>query len=87
MLQLDHNKQPVAGQPASEPHPVIVDDSEELEVERILDFKRRYRKLHYLVQWAGYNHIRTSREPFENLDTARERISVFHPGHTIRPRR
>jgi hypothetical protein len=53
---------PVGGQPVSEPYPVVVDDSaeEEWEIERILDSKWRYRKLHYLLQWAGYNYLRTS---------------------------
>jgi len=55
--QLDQYTLPVVGQPSSEPHPVIVDDGEEWEVEQILDSKQRYRKLHYLIQWARYNHV------------------------------
>jgi hypothetical protein len=60
--QLDRYTPPVVGQPPSEPLPTIVDKSgeEEWEVDRILDSKWRYRKLHYLVQWAVYSHIRTS---------------------------
>ena len=85
--QLDHYTPPVVGQPSSEPHPVIVDDSEEWEVERILDSKQRHRKLHYLVQWAGYSHIRTSWEPFENLENARELIDEFHRDQPNKPRR
>ena len=72
VLQLDHYTPPVVGQPSSEPHPVIVDDSEEWEVERILDSKQRYWKLHYLIQWAGNIHRRTSWELLENLKNARE---------------
>src|SRR3977135_414392 len=37
---------PVAGQHPPEPQPTIDDDNEEYEVERILDSKFRYRKLH-----------------------------------------
>jgi hypothetical protein len=85
--QLDHYTPPVVGQPSSEPHPVIVDDSEEWEVERILDSKQRYRKLHYLVQWAGYSHIRTSWERFENFENARELIDEFHRDQPNKPRR
>jgi hypothetical protein len=51
--RLDYCTPPVVGQPSSETHSVIVDDSEELEVERILYSKQRYRKLHYHVKWAG----------------------------------
>jgi hypothetical protein len=85
--QLDHYTPPVVGQPSSEPHPVIVEDSEEWEVERILDSKQLYRKLHYLVRWAGYSHIRTSWEPFENLENARELIDEFHRDQLNKPRR
>jgi hypothetical protein len=75
---LDSYTPPIAGQPPSEPQPTIVDDSDEWEVERILDSKRRYRRLHYLVQWAGYNYIRTSWEPAENLENAQELVDGFH---------
>jgi len=87
MLQLDHYTPPVGGQPSSEQHPVIFDDSEEWEVELILDSKQRYWKLQYVIQWARYNHIRTSWEPLENLDNARELIDDFHRNHPNKPRR
>jgi hypothetical protein len=69
---LDRYAPPVAGQPLSELQPTIVDDSgeQEWEVEQILDVKLRYRKLHSLVQWLGYSHIRSSWEPAENLANA-----------------
>jgi hypothetical protein len=46
---LDRYTPPTAGQPQSEPQPTVVDDSDEWEVDRILDSKQRYRMLHYLV--------------------------------------
>jgi hypothetical protein len=51
------------GQSVVEQQPMIIDDSDEWEVDQILDSKQRYRKLHYLVQWVGYSYIRTSWEP------------------------
>jgi hypothetical protein len=83
---LDRYTPPTIGQPPSEPHPVIVDDSEEWEVDRILDSKRRYRKLHYLVQWAGYSHVRTSWEPVANLENTQELGEEFHRKHPGKPR-
>jgi hypothetical protein len=85
--QVHHYTPPVVGQPSSEPHPVIIDDSEEWEVEQILDSMQRYRKLHYLIQWAGYNHIGTSWEPLENLENAGQVINEFHQDHPNKPRR
>jgi len=87
VLQLDHYKAPVVGQPFSEPHPVIVDDLEEWEGEQIVDCKQRYRNLHYLIQRPGYNHICTSWEPLENLENARELIDDFHRDHLKKLRR
>jgi len=50
--QLDRYTLPVIGPPPSAPLPTILDESGEAEweVDRIVDYKRRYRKLHYLVQ-------------------------------------
>ena len=86
--QLDRYTPPVVGQPASEPLLTIVDESgeEELEVDRILDSKRCYRKLHYLVQWAGYSHLRTSWEPADNLEHAQHMVDEFHRKHPGKPR-
>jgi len=75
---LDRYTPPTAGQPPTEPQPTVVDDSDEWEVDRILDSKRRYRKLHYRVQWAGYSYVRTSGEPAENLGNAQELVDEFH---------
>ena len=87
VTQLDHYTPPVVGQPSSEPHPAIVDDSDACEVELILASTQRYCKLHYLVQWAGYRHIRTSGEPFENLENACELIDEFHRDQPNKPQR
>jgi hypothetical protein len=51
---------PVGGQSSSEPHPMMVEETEEWEVNRMLDSRRRFGKPDFLVQWAGYNPIRTS---------------------------
>ena len=83
---LDCYTPPVEGQHVAEPQPTIVDDSEEYEVERILNSKRRYRKLYYHVQWAGYNYLRTTWEPAQNLENAQELISEFHAANPAKPR-
>jgi hypothetical protein len=85
---LDWYTLPGIGQPPSEPLLTIVDESgeEEWEVDRILNSKRRYRKLHYLVQWAGYSHIRTSCEPADNFENSQELVAEFHQKHAGKPR-
>ena len=85
---LDRYTPPVGSQPVSEPYPVVVDDSaeEEWEMEWLLDSNLRYRKLHNLVQWAGYNYLRTSWEPAENLGNAQELVDEFHQDQPNKPR-
>ena len=70
----------------AEPQPTIVDDDAEYEVERILDSKRRYRKLYYHVQWAGYNYLCTMWEPADNLENAAELVGEFHAFNLTKPR-
>jgi hypothetical protein len=84
--QLDRYTPPVSGQPSSEPHPIFVDISEQWDVDRILDSKRRYRKLHYLVQWAGYRYVRKIWEPAEHVGNAPELVDEFHRSHPRKPR-
>jgi hypothetical protein len=86
---LDRYAEPVPGQQPSEPQPAISaedSDEEEWEVERILDSRKRYRKLSYLVQWAGYNYVRTSWEPAENLKNAAELLEEFHRENPAKPK-
>ena len=61
-------------------------DECEYEVERILDSKIRYRKLHYHVQWAGYNCLRTTWEPAANLENAQQLLDEFHAANPRKPR-
>jgi hypothetical protein len=84
---LDRYTPPVAGQPVSEPYPVVVDGSaeEEWAIELLLDSNLRYWKLHYLVQWASYNYLRTSWEPAENQGNAQELVDEFHGEQANKP--
>ena len=83
---LDCYMPPVKGQHVAKSQPMIVDDSEQYEVERILNSKRRYRKLYYHVQWAGYNYLRTMWELVQNLENAQDPISEFHAANPAKPR-
>jgi len=84
--QLDCYMAPPIGEPSSEPHPVIIDNSKKCEVNRILDSNGHYWKLHNLVQWAGYSHVRTSPKPAAHLANTRELVEESHPKHPGKPR-
>jgi len=64
---------------------MTVEDTVEWEVEHILDSRRRHQKLHYLLQWAGYNHICNSWEPAEQHENARDLVDKLHQEHPDRP--
>ena len=82
---LDRYTPPVEGQHVAEPQPTIVDDDKDYEVKRILDSKRRYRKLYYQVRWAGYNYHRTTWEPANNLENVAELVGEFHALNPTKP--
>jgi hypothetical protein len=75
---LDRYIKAVDGQTPGEPLPTIVEGTEEYEIDRVLDSRYRYRKLQYLVQWAGYDYIRTFWEPAENLNHSQELVDEYH---------
>lgn len=90
---LDTYTEPIPGQLPAEPMPVISSDepdSNEWEVDRILDSRARSRgrsrKVQYLVQWAGYAYIRTSWEPAENLENSGKLTVEFHAANPSKPR-
>ena len=85
VLLLHRYTPPVRAQPSSELHPMIVKETWEWEVDHILESKRHYRKLHYHVQLAGYNHICTSWEPEEPLKNTRDLVEAFQWERLDRP--
>ena len=47
---------------------MIVNDEEEFEVEEILDKRKHYGKIQYLIKWKGYPLSEESWEPENNLN-------------------
>ena len=75
---------PLRGQTQPPPPPIIVDNEEEWEISEILDSRRRYRRLQYLVKWTGYDH--PTWEPIEDLENAPDHIRQFHENYPDKPR-
>lgn len=70
-----------------EPAPVVVDEEEEYEVEKILDSRMYRRKLQYKVKWKGYPDTENSWEPADNLEHAKAEVNTFHRQNPAAPRR
>ena len=51
--------------------------TEEYELDRILDKRKHYGKIQYLVQWKGYGKEDRTWEPLTNLTNSRESIEDF----------
>ena len=66
------------------PNPVLVDRSEEYEVESIVDSKYRYRRLHYLVKFRGWPDSDNEWLPADHLANTPDAIRDFHLHHPSR---
>ena len=56
------------GRKQKPPPPIIVNEEEEYEVEEILDKRKHYGKIQYLIKWKGYPLSEASWEPESNLN-------------------
>lgn len=79
----------IDGQAVPKPTPIEVDGELEWEVSKILDSRYfgRYRKLQYLVEWAGCEGTPDAQswEPANNTANARELYAEFHRLHPGKP--
>jgi hypothetical protein len=73
-------------QPPEPVIPEIIDGEEEWPVEKILDSRKRYRKLQYLVKWKGYPDTDNSWEPYENVKNCEQLLQDFHTKHPHKPK-
>lgn len=59
------------------PPPEVKDGHDEYEVERIVDKRRRWNRVEYLVKWKGYGDHDNSWVLARDLDNAREAIQDY----------
>ena len=52
-------------------------DTNEYEVEKIIDKKRKKGKIPYLVRWKGYSSENDTWEPLSNLKNAKDAITAY----------
>ena len=62
------------------PPPIIVNEEEEYEVEKILDKRKHYGKIQYLIKWKGYPLSEASWEP-ENYLNCPDLLEEFNKNH------
>ena len=67
---LDHYTPQVRGQPSSEPNLLIVNETEEWEVDHILSCRGHSLKVNFLIQLASYNPIAMRWESADHIDNA-----------------
>src|ERR1700749_790255 len=66
-----------------QPPPDIIDGEEEYEVEKIIDVRRRGRKLQFLLRWKGYSPAEDTWENEEDIH-APELLENFYLGDPVR---
>ena len=72
--------------PPPAPPPVLVDDVEEYQVEKILDSRMFRRQLQFLVQWEGYGYEHNEWVNEKDVH-APEKVAEFYRLHPGAPRR
>ena len=71
---------------ASSSPPVVINEQKEYEVQKILDSKMRWGKVHYLVKWKGYSDAHIEWVLAENCDNAKEAVENFHKKYPRKPK-
>jgi len=74
-------KSQVKGQKKIPPKPVIIEEEEEFEVEKILNKRMVRRKEKFLVRWKDYTVGEDTWENRENLENAKELVEEFEREH------
>jgi hypothetical protein len=59
------------------PPPEILNEEEVYEIERIVNHRKRYGNIQYLVKWKGYPDSDNSWEPERNLTGAKEELDAY----------
>src|SRR5258708_22916339 len=67
------------------PNPILINRSEEYEVESIVDSKYRYRCLHYLVKFKGWPDSNNEWLLADHLADAPSIVQDFHHHHPSAP--
>ena len=75
---------PVPGQQQAPPPPIEIEGEQEWEVDQVMDSRRRYGRLEYLVKYVGYSE--PSWQPASDLDHAPDLVSNFHTRYPRKPR-
>ena len=76
VLQRYHHPKEASRKPLR-PDPILVQDTEEYEVETLIDKRIHRRRTEYLVKWLGYPVFEATWEPVQNLDNAQALIAEF----------
>ncbi|MFN7685988.1 MAG: chromo domain-containing protein [Oligoflexia bacterium] len=77
------NKLP--GRVVPPPPPLVVDGSEEFEVEKILDSRMFRGRLQYLVKWKGYSVKDNTWQSPDDCSNAPDLVAAFHASHPTKP--
>jgi hypothetical protein len=73
-----HQPDLISGRRPPAPNPIIIEGTNEWEVEDILDCRVRGKQCQYLVSWKGFGPQENSWEPDQNLDNCKELVDQFN---------
>lgn len=76
--------EPLTGQHMDPPPPVQVGETDEWEVENILDARTHYRKLQYRIQWVGHD-LDLQWYPAGDMKNVPRKLQEFHAQYPAKP--
>src|SRR6202012_2478072 len=82
-----HRSNTIPNRTQSPPPPVEIEGHNEYEATEVLDSRRRWRRLEYLVSWTGYENTSEAKtwEPAENLENSPDLVRRFHEKYPRKP--
>ena len=85
LLEPTASTEPIPGYQQPAPPPVIINEQQEWEVEKIVDSRQYRGQIQYRVKWTGFHDPDKTWYPARNFDNAPAAIQLFHEEYPAKP--
>jgi len=85
LLEPTGSIEPIPGHYQPPPTPIIIQEQQEWEVEKIMDSRRQRNQIQYQVKWTGFHDPNRTRYPAHNFENSSDIILQFHEEYPEKP--
>jgi len=85
LLEPTASSEPIPGHRQPSPPPIIIDEQQEWEIDKILDSRSHRGKIQYRVKWTGFHDPDRTWYPASNFENSPEAIRQFHTEYPQKP--